>query len=115
MCSGSAADRKSGFAERARRMVSPTWRATGLSTASCWLALTRAPWWPAVALPSIHSAASRARRASATCWGVRTLGISRSTLKLVFGAEQERARVAEVGAVGIVVDGAGVGLVGEVG
>src|SRR3984957_17736610 len=72
---GNAADINSGDRASAPNTISPSFTATGCPSGSCRFSFTLCAWYPAVTLPSTHSAASRAARACATSPTLNTSGI----------------------------------------
>src|SRR5271155_154554 len=70
--SGSAADINSGDRASAPSTISPSFTATGCPSGSCRFSFTLLAWYPAVTLPSTHSAASSAALACATSPALNT-------------------------------------------
>src|SRR5580698_579846 len=78
-----------GFLPSASRIIAPSSRAAGLPSGNCILSFARADWWPAVTLPSTHSAAFRISSDRCTCAALNTSGIVRSILVVDLSLEFE--------------------------
>src|SRR5262245_41751843 len=81
---------KSGLCSRARTIISPIFRASGLPSATWRLSLAFADWCPAVARPSTHGARAISSRQRATWASVRTAGTWTSISVPEVPGEQDR-------------------------